>query len=128
MQDTDGPAHVEALAEPPDPRRVRIDANAMLEVRGEERIDRVVRDLGHRWRIEDDAPVWSPELQRAVGVADDLIAVFVDAPMVAPAEQREIRQRRRPPGRPVMDVMALTESHPTAREAAPVVTMLERAP
>jgi hypothetical protein len=50
-----------------------------------------------------------PELQRAVGLSGDLIALFVHGPMMPPTEQREIQERRRAAGRPMTNVMALAE-------------------
>src|SRR5207249_7041738 len=43
-------------------------------------------------------------------------------------EQREIGKRCRAPVRPVTDVMPLPKAHPTPREAATLVPMVERAP
>jgi hypothetical protein len=49
------------------------------------------------------------ELQRAVGLPSDLIALFVHRTVMPPTEQREIRERRRAAGRPMTDVMALAD-------------------
>src|SRR5438128_6007095 len=56
----------------------------------------------------------------------DLEAVLVHRAMVAPAEQHQIRQRRRPAGRPVPNMMALREAQAAAWEAATAVSMLQR--
>ena len=47
---------------------------------------------------------------------------------MAATEQREVRQRGRAPVRPMMEVMALPERQPAAREAAALVAVVERAP
>src|SRR5204862_736802 len=52
----------------------------------------------------------------------------VDRAVVAATEQSEIRQRGGTALRPVTDVMALAESHATAREAAAAVPVVERPP
>ncbi len=72
--------------------------------------------------------VWSPEAQFAVGLSSDLVALLVDGAVVAATEQGEIRERRGAPLCPVTDVMALAESHATAREAAAAVSVVERPP
>jgi hypothetical protein len=51
----------------------------------------------------------------------------VDRAVVAPTEQREIRERRGAAVGPVADVMALTEWEAAAREAAASVAVMERA-
>src|SRR5256885_14828295 len=74
-----------------------------------------------------DRAVRSPEAERSVGLAIDLVSLLVNRAVVATTEQREIRQRRGAAVRPVADVMALAESHATARGAAASVAVGERA-
>src|SRR5262249_36872550 len=51
----------------------------------------------------------------------------MDCAVVAPAQHREIRKRRRPALGPVADVMALAERRCAARKAATAVPMVQRA-
>src|SRR3989442_3777161 len=74
-----------------------------------------------------DRAVGSPKAERSVGLAIDLVSLLVNRAVVATTEQREIRQRRGAAVRPVADVMALTESHATAREAAASKPVVEPA-
>jgi hypothetical protein len=73
-------------------------------------------------------PVGAPEAQLAVGLSLDLIALFVHRAMMPPTEHGEIRQLRWAAMRPVLDVMALAEWQPAAREATAFVSMLKRTP
>jgi hypothetical protein len=60
---------------------------------------------------------------------EHLIAELLEAAdVMAATEYREIRQRGRAALRPMMEVMALPERQPAAREAAALVAMVERAP
>jgi hypothetical protein len=69
-----------------------------------------------------------PEPQRPVRPARDLKALLVDGAVMPAAEHREVRERRRAPVGPVVEVMALAEADATAREAAVAVSMLKRPP
>jgi len=51
----------------------------------------------------------------------------VDGAVVATTKQREIRQRCQAAVSPVVDVVALAESHATAREATASVAVVKRA-
>jgi hypothetical protein len=87
------------------------------------------RSGGHRVRRRDlrqRLAVRPPELERAVGLSIDLVALLVDRAVVTATEQRESRERRRAALRPVAEVLALTEWQPTAREAAALVPIVER--
>jgi hypothetical protein len=66
------------------------------------------------------------ERQRVIGPSFDLETFLVHRTVVATAENREVRQRRRAIWRPVADVMPLTGADPAAGEAAAAVPMLER--
>ena len=70
----------------------------------------------------------SPEPELVIVESLDLIALLVDRPMMPPAQQREIRQRRGPALGPVPDVMALRDAHAAAREPTAAVAMLQRPP
>src|SRR5262245_24923887 len=88
----------------------------------------VVRDIDGRRNVWEDAAVGQAELQLAVRLPSDLIALFMHGSMMTTAEHGEVRQRRRSPLRPVAEVMALAEAHGAAREAAATVTMVECPP
>jgi len=94
-------------------------------VHGEPRRDG--RELAPEAGPQVKAGVRTPEVERSVGLAIDLISLFVDRAVVATTKQREIRQRCRAAMRPVADVMALTESRRAAWKAATSVAMVERA-
>ncbi len=68
------------------------------------------------------------ELQLAVVLSSELIAVLVNGAMVPTTEQGQIRERRGTTLGPVNDVMALAESHSAAREATAAVSVMQRAP
>jgi hypothetical protein len=48
--------------------------------------------------------------------------------VVSATQDRQVRERRRPALRPVLDVMALPEAHAVPREPTAAVAMLQRAP
>ena len=68
------------------------------------------------------------ELQLAVRLSSQLIAVLVNGAMMPTTEQGQIRERGGPALGPVTDVMALAESHSAAREATAAVSVMERPP
>jgi hypothetical protein len=127
MQDVERVTQIEALAQPGRARRSRVQAEPLRVVLGAERLDRIGRHRGRRRDVGEQLAVRSPELKRAVGLSIDLIALLVDRAVVPATEQREIRQPGWAPVRPMMEVMALPERHSAAREAADLVTMVERA-
>ncbi len=109
MQDIDRPADIQALSAPPRTRRSRVDVESVPDVRGPKGVNRIGGHHRRRRDVGQDSPVWSTELQRAVGLSGDLITLFVHGAVMPPTEQREIRERRRAAGRPMPDVMALAE-------------------
>src|SRR5204863_7804262 len=70
--------------------------------------------------------ILATECQRAVGLSFDLITLLMHRAVMPATEHRQIRQRRRTAARPVVDVMALGDTHATARESTPAVSMLKR--
>ncbi len=90
MQDIDRPAHIQALSAPPSTRGSRVDVESVPAIRGPKGMKRIGGHHRRRRDVGQHAPVRPPELQRAVGLSDDLIALFVDGAMMAPTEQREI--------------------------------------
>ena len=78
------------------------------------------RDLGQKLAVRAAEP------KLAVGLSIDVEALLVNGAVVPPTEQGEIRKRGGASLGPVTDVMALAESHPTARETAATVSVMER--
>jgi hypothetical protein len=109
MQDIDRPAHIQALSAPPRTRRPSVDVEPVSHVRGAQDLKWIDRYHGRRRDVGQHSPVRPPELQRAVGLSGDLIALFVHGAVMPPTQQREIGERRRAAGRPMTDVMALAE-------------------
>ncbi len=128
MQDIDHPAQIQALPQPARARRPRVQAEPLCVVPRPERLNRIGGYCGRRRDLRKGPAIWSPEPERAVRLSIDLVALLVDSAMVPTTQQREVRQRRRAALRPVLDVMALAEGHPAAREAAAAVPVVQRAP
>jgi len=93
-----------------------------------ERCDGIPPHHGSLRHLRQRAPVRPPEPERVVRPALDPIALLVHRPVMPAAQQREVRERRRAPVGPVVEVMALAEADATAREAAAAVSMLKRPP
>jgi len=127
VQDVDRPPDVEAFAEPGGARRVRVQAQANRLVPRAERMDGIVGNLRWKRDVRHRSSVRSPESQFAVGLSLHLVSLFVDGTMMAPAQEREVRERRGSPLGPVADVMTLTERSAAAREPATSVAVLQRA-
>ena len=105
-----------------------MQAQSLRDVRSTEDLDRIGRHRSWRRDLGERTTIRPPKLERAVRLAHDLIALFVDGPMVAATEQRDVRERRRAACRPVADVMALAEGQTAAREAAAPIPVEERSP
>ena len=125
MQDIDRPSDIQALSTPPGIRRSRVHVKSVPDVRVVEGLKRISGNHRRRWDIGKPPPVRPPELQRTVRLSGDLMALFVPAAVMPPTEQREIRERRRAAGRPMTDVVPLTDPYSTARKAAAVIPVLE---
>ncbi len=91
-----------------------------------ESLDGLFWHCGRRRHLGQRPAIRPPESQRPVGPARDLVTLLVHDPMMPPAEQREVRERCRPPVRPVTEMMPLAEPDATAGEAATPVPMMER--
>jgi hypothetical protein len=128
MQDVERVTQIQPLAQPGRARRPRVQAEPLRIVLRPVRLDRIGGHRGRRRDVGQQPAIWSPELKRTVGLSLDLIALLVHGAVVPATEQREVRQRGWAPVRPMMEVMALTERQPAAREATALVTMVERAP
>ena len=68
-------------------------------------------------RCEEDLPLC---------VATDPVAVLVDRPVMTPTQEDEVPERGLTSIGPVPDVVGIGEAEPTAKEAAPTVSGLER--
>jgi hypothetical protein len=128
MKDIDRPADIQPFPQPARASRPRVDVEASRDVLPPQYVHRIG---GHRcrWRdLRQGLPVRPPELERAVGLSFDLIALLVDRAVVTATEKREVRERGRAALCPVAKVMPLTERQSAAREAATPVPMMERSP
>ena len=128
MQDVERPAHVKGLAQPPGARRPRVEAEPLRLVPCPQGLDGIGGDRSRRRHLGQELPVRTPELELAVRLAIDLIALLVDGAVVSTTEQREVRQRGRATVRPVAEVMPLAEREPAAGEAAAPVAVVKRSP
>jgi hypothetical protein len=84
MQDIDRPADVQAFSEPPRPRRSVVDVESVPDIRGAEGLKRIGGHHRCRRDVGQHSPVRPPELQRAVGLSGDLIALFVHGAVMPP--------------------------------------------
>jgi len=109
MQDIERVTQIQALAQPGRARRPRMQVEPLCVVLRPERLDRIGGHRGRRRNVGDEQAIRAPELQRAVGLSLDLIALLVHRAVMPATEQREIRQRGRAPVRPMMEVMTLPD-------------------
>ncbi len=89
--------------------------------------DRVSGACSGGRHLRERAAVGSPELERPVRPARDLVALLVHRAVMPAAEQREIRELRRAALRPVVEMMGLNDPHAAPGKAAGPVSMQERA-
>ncbi len=105
-----------------------MQAESLRVVPGSESLDRISGHCRRRRDIGQEPAVRPPEPERAVGVSIHLVAFLVDRTVVPATEKREVRERGRAAFGPVAHVMPLAEWEPAAREAAPAISMVKRAP
>ena len=105
VKDVDRPADIQSRAEPA--RTLRMDVETARKVVGPKSTDRIGGHSGRMWDFWERSPVRPAELERTVEPTLHAEALLVDRAMMPAAEQREVRQRRRPTLRPVADVVAL---------------------
>ena len=79
MQDGERVAQIQALAQPGRARRPRVQAEPLRVVLRAERLDRIGGHRGRGRDVGEQLAVRSPELQRAVGLSLDLIALSCTA-------------------------------------------------
>ncbi len=128
MQDADRPAEIQALTQPERPRRPRVQLESLRFVSLPQSLDRISRHSRRRRDLGQDAAVRPPELERAVGLAIEVIALLVNGAMMPATEDGEVRERGRAALCPVTDVMPLAQRQSAAWEAAAPVPMVQRAP
>jgi hypothetical protein len=128
MQNVDRIADVEALPQPQRYSGPRVQDKPLGIVQRAQGRHGIIRHPRRRRHIRQYAPIRSAELQLAVRLSMDLVALLVHGAMVPATEHREIGERRRPSLRPVTNMMPLAEADPTAREAATTISMLQRPP
>jgi hypothetical protein len=127
MQDIDRPAHIEAFPQPSRARRPRMQMKALPVVLRSKDLDRVTRH-GHGWWGLGQEPAIRPtEPKRAVRLSIDAIALLVERTVMPATQQREVRERGGAAFGPVTHVMPFTQLESTAREAAPAVSVVQRA-
>ncbi len=107
---------------------MRVETKTIGGVTSLKRPDRIRGHCGC-WRdVGQRAPVRSGEPQRAVRRSRDAIAFLVNRAVMAPAEQNEIRENRRPSLGPVMQVMPLSDAYLAARETTGPIAMTKSPP
>ena len=104
MQDVERVTQIQALAQPGRARRPRMQAEPLRVVLRAERLDRIGGNRGRGRDVGEQLAVRTPELQRAIGLSIDLIALLVHRAVMSPTEQREVRQRGWAALRPMTEV------------------------
>jgi hypothetical protein len=124
VQHVDRPAQVQPLSEPAGACCICVKAKALGVVAGSEDRDRISGSCRGRRHLGERPTIRALELEGPVGLTRHLIALLVHRAVVPPAEQREVRERRGPALRPVVEMMPLGDANPAAREAAAPISML----
>jgi len=96
MQDVDRPADIQALAQPARARRPCVEAEALCDVPGPEDPHRIGGHRGRRRHLGQRPAVRPPELERAVGLSINLVALLVDRAVVPATEQCKVERPRAP--------------------------------
>ena len=86
MQDIDGVAHIEALAQPVRSRRPRVHPESLRLVLPSERVHRMGGDGNRGRHLGQEPAVRSLESQRAILLSLDPIPALVDHAMVSPTQ------------------------------------------
>ena len=76
----------------------------------------------------DQSAIRPMELKDAIRLLTDLETFLVDRAMVPTTQQDEIREHSGAAVRPVIDMMALPEAHPTAWKTAAAVAIVKSPP
>src|SRR5215510_10698824 len=128
MQHADGPAEIEALAQPARHRGARVQVKAVRFVPRSDRRHRIATQFRTTRDLGQNIAIWPAEPKLAIRLSLDLVAFLMNGAMVPTAEQGEVRERGGPAVGPVLNVMALAETSPTAGESAAAVSVMERSP
>jgi hypothetical protein len=128
MEYVDRVADIEPLSSPTRSSGPRVHHGPGPIVLRSDIAHRVRRYPPRRRHIRHDATIRSAEAKLTIGLSIDLIALLVNSPVVAAAEQDEVRQRGGAALGPVADVVGLAETPVAAREAAAAVPMEQRSP
>ena len=105
-----------------------MDAQPRRVVPRAENVERITAHRGRRRDIGQGPSIRPPELERAIGLSFDLVALLVDRAVVPAAERGEVRQGRGASLGPVANVMALAEPPAAAGEATAAVAMVKCPP
>jgi len=103
---------------------MRVKAKVLGVVTRPEGRDRISRPCRGRRSLGDRPAVRALELERPIRPACDLVALLVNCAMMPAAKQREIRERRGPALRPVMEMMPLGDANAAPGKAATAISML----
>jgi len=128
MQDVDRPAQIQMLPEPARARRPRVEAESQRLVLSPQALNWIRGQRDRRRDLGQGPAVGAPEPERTVGLSINLVTLLVDGAMVLAAEQSEVRECGRAALGPMVQVMPLADPDATAREAAALVPVQERAP
>jgi len=103
-----------------------VEIKALRFVTLPESLDGILGHTARRRHLGQRPAVGTPEPQRAVRPARDLVALLVDRSMMKATEQDKIRERGGATLRPVAHMMPLADPHAAARKAAALVPMMQR--
>jgi hypothetical protein len=78
MQDVDRIAHVKVLSGPPRHRRPRVQVESFGFILGPEHIHGIVGQCWNRWDLGQQPAVRAAELQLAIRLSLDLVALLMD--------------------------------------------------
>jgi hypothetical protein len=91
MQDVDRPAHVQPFPEPLGEPRARMQLEPLRDALRAERARRIGGHRRRRGHVGQDAAIRAPEREAPVGESLDLVALLVHRPVMATAEERQVR-------------------------------------
>ncbi len=91
-----------------------------------ENLHRIGRHGDRRRHLGQRPTIGPSELERAVWVSIDVVALLVDGAVMAATEQGEVRERGRAPVRPVAEMMPLGKATVAARKPAAAVPCVKR--
>ena len=91
-----------------------------------ETLHRIGEHCGRRRHLGQRPTIGPSELERAVWVSIDVVALLVDGAVMAATEQGEIRERGGATLRPVTEMMPLGEAPVAARKPAAAIPSMKR--